>query len=919
MASPVTQAAIARLGIQVALPSRGDISKGLSWMPGMLEGIFKRVDAAAFGSAKKAVSDQQTLLKNMQDEEYRGEKSRHSFIEKAEQEARSTSLARFKKHADGANSIARRAVTALKPTAGYGSQNFAMKLGIKQKDMQTDINNILKERTTIYGQIAGLTDLFQGKDETYRNKMLQDLKTEYQARQDIYADAKRQAELFDMNLRAGAYDEQQAKFGVEWAPGMKEGFADQVKEARHEAENLKVILDHFEELSGAPAKGIRDFNEEFKNQTTIAGKLKVKLEEMEHNYKNLAYTITVQVQNAFANYRDALQQTILTLTVFYYKLNETIRGFQEFERELINAQSIFQTTNETLFTLSNQIVRFGQEFGVSYENAAEGLYQFASAGLSAEDSIKVLNDTLKLSMAVQGDHNTISKLTTQVIFGFGLQMDEATEVTDKFAHAINKSLIEYQDLASAIKFSMPFFVSSGQSLDTLLGALQILTNRALEAGIAGRGLRQALAEFTQHADDNAAAFRQLGVEILDTEGNMFDLTHIAHQFNQALGEQATDMEVMMTLMDDLNIRGATAFIHLVQNADEFSAAVDDLKNSAGAAHEMAMIQQEALANQIQIIKNALMAPFLLADQQSVAEGQMNEFATAVHGVVQNLKDMLLVETENGVALTKLGYQIREVAITGIEELGKVLDRVVKLVLEFTDAGLINMNLLKLYFLPLSILVGAFEALGPDIVRVGLALHILNKTLPLITLSQWMYNAAVAASNLSMKIAFVHGHAYNIMGYSIIFTNSGLALSFWNLGAAVTGAFVGLVIGYKIGKWIGDTFGGLIPVVIGLAIAFAAMWAAASWGTNMPSTMAAIATLTAGLLGMVAGGLASYFTPPDDMGTLSGYEAQLEGNTVLAGTGAGGSSQETLYVRKLVYTDSNQSEYMQTQTSTQAGG
>ena len=100
-----------------------------------------------------------------------------------------------------------------------------------------------------------------------------------------------------------------------------------------------------------------------------------------------------------------------------------------------------------------------------------------------------------------------------------------------------------------------------------------------------------------------------------------------------------------------------------------------------------------------------------------------------------------------------------------------------------------------------------------------------------------------------------------------------------------------------------------------------MWAAASWGTNMPSTMAALATITSGMLGvgLVAGGLASAFSPPDDMVDLSGYEAQLEGNTVLTGTGAGGSSQETLYVKKLVYTDSNQSEYMQTQTSTQAGG
>ena len=39
------------------------------------------------------------------------------------------------------------------------------------------------------------------------------------------------------------------------------------------------------------------------------------------------------------------------------------------------------------------------------------------------------------------------------------------------------------------------------------------------------------------------------------------------------------MDVMIALMEDLNVRGATAFVHLVQNADEFTAAVNNLENA----------------------------------------------------------------------------------------------------------------------------------------------------------------------------------------------------------------------------------------------------------------------------------------------------------------------------------------------------
>ena len=57
-------------------------------------------------------------------------------------------------------------------------------------------------------------------------------------------------------------------------------------------------------------------------------------------------------------------------------------------------------------------------------------------------------------------------------------------------------------------------------------------------------------------------------------------------------------------IDDLNIRGATAFIHLVQNVDEFEQAVSELANSQGAANKMGEVQQGSLEMQVQLLRNA---------------------------------------------------------------------------------------------------------------------------------------------------------------------------------------------------------------------------------------------------------------------------------------------------------------------------
>ena len=67
--------------------------------------------------------------------------------------------------------------------------------------------------------------------------------------------------------------------------------------------------------------------------------------------------------------------------------------------------------------------------------------------------------------------------------------------------------------------------------------------------------------------------------------------------------------------------------------DEFEGAVNDLSNSAGSATRMADIQQQSLANQIQVVKNALMSPFLLSDKVSVANGEMNTFSEILKGCI----------------------------------------------------------------------------------------------------------------------------------------------------------------------------------------------------------------------------------------------------------------------------------------------
>jgi TP901 family phage tail tape measure protein len=495
-----------------------------------------------------------------------------------------------------------------------------------------------------------------------------------------------------------------------------------------------------------------------------------------------------------------IRETISALAAFFWQLEGLTSELREFEQELLNANSVFQLTRSELYDTGELITQFGQEFGLSMQNGATGLYQLASAGITANEAISVLPETLKLSMAVQGDHNTISKLTAQTLFGFGLPMSQAAEVTDKFAHAIQKSLIEYQDLTSAIKFALPFFTATGQSLDQLLGALQVLTNRALEAGIAGRGLRQALSEFAEKSDDNAAAFRKVGLEILNMDGTMKDLTVIAKEYAEIIGDDAVkSTELLTSLIQDLNVRGATAFIHLVQNADEFAQAVEDTTNAGGELDKMVREQNDAINAQVQILKNNVIAIFTMRDAAFEGTEFINGFHKAIVEFLETLKGVFMKEMQDGTyQLTEFSLTLRDIAIKGIELFTKATQKLVSIIEDFSEAGFFNISMLKAFFAPLMAVLKVVQMLGPDVLKLYISFRIYSRILGLEAIPYTkIFTTSVDLLKMGMSsLTGILKHVIQSIKYYTIAVASGegaqVATSLWtsSLGKA-KGVLIGL--------------------------------------------------------------------------------------------------------------------------------
>jgi TP901 family phage tail tape measure protein len=548
----------------------------------------------------------------------------------------------------------------------------------------------------------------------------------------------------------------------------------------------------------------------------------------------------------------ALMTSSIALITFGFKLSQIIQEFKEFEQELRNANSIWQETNETLYKASDTILRFGTVYGIEMQQATEGLYQMASAGLTAAEAQEMLASTLILSMAVQGDHETLAKLTIQVLKGFNKEMSEASIETDKMAYAINKSLLQWEDLASGVKFAMPFFVSMNQETEQLYGALEVLADRALEAGISGRGLRQALAQFAKHADDNTAAFNRMGIATMDNHGNFLQLTEIAKNFSDAFGDSYTDAEAMTQLLEDFNVRGATAFVHLVQNAEEFNDRVLDLANSAGAAKEMADKQNESIQNQINIMKNAWKASLFMSDANYAQLGAMNELDYLTKLLVMDFRDFMFVQTETGLILSENGKMMRDLVLQVLRTFVELARAAYIMLGKLGGEGQSFAMVMWAMTIPLRAIIRLLSIFGEGTLEAVILYKMLNTLIPMN--SFYMYanqRAMVTAMGGGQALAASQMQLAGAMAMTNLLMFGGLLLMQKSSKAYQT---LGVVLTAVAGAWMG--------------VAIAKAMATDPTVRNMPMLVAAAAVGATVAVGF--GLLMKDMMKPPDMADL-GYE------------------------------------------------
>jgi hypothetical protein len=161
---------------------------------------------------------------------------------------------------------------------------------------------------------------------------------------------------------------------------------------------------------------------------------------------------------------------------------------------------------------------------------------------------------------------------------------------------------------------------------------------------------------------------------------------------------------------------------------------------------MVKVQNQSIAAQLQILRNNVRYDVpLFRDANYEGTQYLNQFHEAILNMVVSMRDLLVIEANGTYQLTEFGLALQNFAIKGIKELDGILQNILPLAQQFLSISKLGVKVLEVYLIPVKMIVRALEIMGPELTKLLISFHLLNKILPISAIVQYAYNLAMLDS------------------------------------------------------------------------------------------------------------------------------------------------------------------------------
>jgi TP901 family phage tail tape measure protein len=261
---------------------------------------------------------------------------------------------------------------------------------------------------------------------------------------------------------------------------------------------------------------------------------------------------------------------------------------------------------------------------------AELATALSRAGFSAEETEAALGGIVTGAEATAVSFEDMGSIVSNVLRSFGLDASKTNDVVDTLTNTANSSNQSVLDLGEAFKVAAPVARNLGVGVDDLSATLALLANNGIRGSEAGTALRTGLTRLqiaaggsneellglTRGSELLANAMRQLGADVLDTNGNLKPMDEVILSLRENINQFDTTKraEITKALFGD---EQASKFLALLNSSEtDIRSLFGTIRDSGGVADETRKQMQgfsfsfEQLKGNVENVTNAIGGAFL---------------------------------------------------------------------------------------------------------------------------------------------------------------------------------------------------------------------------------------------------------------------------------------------------------------------
>ena len=315
-------------------------------------------------------------------------------------------------------------------------------------------------------------------------------------------------------------------------------------------------------------------------------------------------------------------------------LNAVANGFKSIldngiavEKALADIGAVSGQSAAQLDKLGDALFNVAKNTSQSFDTAAKAALEFSRQGLSVEETVKRTNDALTLTRFTSLSAADAVDTLTAAVNSFSGAGITTTQILNKLIAVDSAFAVSAEDLAKGLSRAGSIAQEVGVTFDELSGLVTLAQEKTARGGaVIGNALKTIFTRI--RSDETVNALRNIGVESLDTAGNLRDVVPILTDLSSKLKDLSGGerVQILEAVASKYNINILSALLGDIGNAQgQFTKAV---QVSLGASNE-------AFSRQVEL--NKTLDALLNKSAQSAGELANN---LAKIGLNDNLKSLV---------------------------------------------------------------------------------------------------------------------------------------------------------------------------------------------------------------------------------------------------------------------------------------